>query len=214
MDKKAVSIEADDLVPLVLHFAKEYLDKKDYKKLCKNFNGNEDLDLENDKFVKSTGGIKGLLESFLENDEDAAEKLLGVKKDDKKKKKREEKADKKDKEKKVKRANGVMTRSRTQSLEWTPADVEVKPDAPVKEYKFQRIDEEKYKGLQSHEADYSYEAKARFGQTGDTYGDWSNSRLKDKVGKGFTKEKNKMKNKNFHASGGRFNAGAVNSVLM
>ena len=60
----------------------------------------------------------------------------------------------------------------------------------------------------------SYESKARFGTTGDTYGDWSNMKLKDKVGKNFTKEKNKMKNKNFHASAGGFNQHAINSVLM
>lgn len=84
----------------------------------------------------------------------------------------------------------------------------------VKEVKFQRIDEDKYQGLQAADADYSYEAKKKFGQAGDTYGDWSNSRLKDKVGKKFTKEKNKMKNKNFHCSGGRFDASAINSVPM
>ena len=80
--------------------------------------------------------------------------------------------------------------------------------------KFQRIDESKFRNLNENEADYSYEAKRKFGETGDTYGDWSNSKLKDKVGKKFIKEKNKMKNKNFHSTGGRFNASAVNSVLM
>ena len=107
-----------------------------------------------------------------------------------------------------------MKRERAESLEWTAPEVQIKPDHPVKDYKFQRIDENKYKNLQAHEADYSFEAKATFGEAGDTYGNWSNSRLNDKVGKNFTKEKNKMKNKNFHASGGNFNAGAVNSVLM
>ena len=63
-------------------------------------------------------------------------------------------------------------------------------------------------------AGHSYEAKKQFGQTGDTYGDWSYNKLKDTVGKGFTKEKNKMKNKNFHSSGGAFNMGAVNSIPM
>ena len=72
----------------------------------------------------------------------------------------------------------------------------------------------KYGNQEGSMADHSYEAKARFGETGDTYGDWSNMKLKDKVGKGFTKEKNKMKNKNFHSSGGKFNMGAVNSVSM
>jgi hypothetical protein len=54
--------------------------------------------------------------------------------------------------------------------------------------------------LQETEADNTFEAKARYGIAGgDTYGEWSNERLKDKVGKGFKKEKGKMKNRNFHA---------------
>ena len=61
---------------------------------------------------------------------------------------------------------------------------------------------------------HSYESKLTYGAGGDTYGDWSNNKLKDKVGKGFTKEKNKMKNRNFHASGGGFNMSAVNSIPM
>ena len=77
-----------------------------------------------------------------------------------------------------------------------------------------RIDVSKFQGLTGHTADMSYESKKKFGTTGDTYGDWSNMKLKDKVGKNFTKEKNKMKNKNFHASKGGFNQHAVNSVLM
>ena len=80
--------------------------------------------------------------------------------------------------------------------------------------KFQRIDPDKFINLRADEADYSFEAKAKFGKGGDQYGEWSNSRLKDKQGKYFIKEKNKMKNKNFHASGGRFNMNAVNSIPM
>ena len=59
--------------------------------------------------------------------------------------------------------------------------------------------------------DCSFEAKARFGQGGDTYGGWSSEKLSKVVGKNFLKEKNKMKNRNTHASG-RFDASAVNSV--
>ena len=99
------------------------------------------------------------------------------------------------------------------SQEWQPPK-ENNVKAPVQNFKFSRIDESKFQNLEGAAKDNSYEAKKRFGQTGDTYGDWSNSRLKDKVGKGFTKEKNKMKNKNFHASGGRFNMNAINSVPM
>ena len=108
---ESVTLEADSLLPLVLHFAKEYLQKKDFKKLLKNFDGKDDLDLEDDKFVKATGGIQGLLENFLANNEDAAEKLLGIKSEKKdKKKKREAKADKKEKEKNVRKSRAAATR--------------------------------------------------------------------------------------------------------
>ena len=61
-------------------------------------------------------------------------------------------------------------------------------------------------------ADNSFESKARFGMGGgDRFGEWSNTKLRDKVGKGFTKEKNKMKNRNFHSQGERIGYG-VNSV--
>ena len=120
-------IKADKLVPLVLHFAQEFLDKKDFKKLKKNFD--DDVELEDDLFVKETGGIRGLLESFLENNEDKAEKLLGIKGDKKeKKKKREEKADKKESKAKHARA----TRSRTSSLEWKPSEIKVYKTLVVK----------------------------------------------------------------------------------
>jgi len=67
--------------------------------------------------------------------------------------------------------------------------------------KYQRINEDKYKQtLNEVTADNTFESKARFGLGGgDKFGEWSNSKLSDKVGKGFTKEKNKMKNRNFHS---------------
>lgn len=82
----------------------------------------------------------------------------------------------------------------------------------MKETLFQRIDASKFEGkIAGNLQDCTFEAKARFGQGGDSYGSWSNDKLKVVVGKNFTKEKNKMKNRNTHASG-RFDAGAVNSV--
>ena len=47
-------------------------------------------------------------------------------------------------------------------------------------------------------ADASFESKAKWSGVGDKFGEWSNDRLKDKVGAGFKKEKQKMKNRNFH----------------
>ena len=110
--------------------------------------------------------------------------------------------------------DGMRTR-RKSSVEWQPkSEAEILAEAgEAKEFKFQRIDESKFTEDALRDRS-SYQAKAEFGQTGDTYGDWSNSKLHDKVGKNFTKEKNKMKNRNFHASGGRFNMGAVNSIPM
>ena len=114
-----------------------------------------------------------------------------------------------------------MKRKRTnsnvsaKSLEWKPPSETDKAEVVQEPHRaFSRINMTKFAQQEGHNADYSYEAKATFGTTGDTYGDWSNMKLKDKVGKGFTKEKNKMKNKNFHSSGGRFNMGSVNSVSM
>ena len=64
--------------------------------------------------------------------------------------------------------------SRKSSGEWKPKEVSHPKAAAPSEIKFQRIDETKFTHLKGSEADYSYEAKAKYGQTGDTYGDWSN----------------------------------------
>ena len=80
------------------------------------------------------------------------------------------------------------------------------------EFKFKRIDESVYQGqIKAQFNDTSFEAKERFGAGGDSYGGWSNMKLKDTQGASFIKMKNKMKNKNTHASGS-FNASTINSV--
>lgn len=82
----------------------------------------------------------------------------------------------------------------------------------AKAYHFKRINTALYDSKISEKfADNSFEAKARFGKGGDSYGSWSNSKLADKKGASFIKEKNKMKNRQSHASGS-FNALAVNSI--
>lgn len=68
------------------------------------------------------------------------------------------------------------------------------------------------KGTANELLDNTFEAKAKFGEEGDIYGVWSNERLKDKKGKFFQKEKQKMKNKNFHKSGANAISAKVNSV--
>ena len=124
-----------------MHFAKEYLHKKDYKKLAKHFS---DADVDEDTLVKKTGGIRGLLECYFKHNPEEKKKTT---------KKREIKAAYK------KKAEGVTTRSRASSLDWKPTEQQMPAVTEVKEVKFQRIDQDKFRGLQAGDADYSYEAK-------------------------------------------------------
>ena len=106
------------------------------------------------------------------------------------------------------RSEGPVTRSMDNA-----SAAATEASKPGKQVLFKRIDESKFQNIQTHFQDNSFEAKARFGQGGDSYGAWSNSKLHDKHGKNFIKEKNKMKKRNSHASGG-FQAGAVNSTKL
>ena len=56
------------------------------------------------------------------------------------------------------------------------------------------------------------QAKFKFGQGGDEFGALGNEKLKDTRGKGFKKEKGKLKNKNFCGGGGRIDTNVVNSI--
>lgn len=106
--------------------------------------------------------------------------------------------------------SGPVTR-RKASMDAEAAEKET-PAGPAGDYHFKRINASKYTDkIQQHFIDNSFEAKARFGQGGDSYGAWSNSKLHDKKGASFIKEKNKMKNRQSHASGA-FNTAAVNSI--
>lgn len=108
--------------------------------------------------------------------------------------------------------SGPVTR-RKASMDADAAAAEAEKEAkPAGDYHFKRINASKFTDkIQSHFVDNSFEAKARFGQGGDSYGAWSNSKLHDKKGASFIKEKNKMKNRQSHASGS-FNTMSVNSI--
>ncbi|CDW72628.1 UNKNOWN [Stylonychia lemnae] len=110
-------------------------------------------------------------------------------------------------------SNGPITRKKSMDMgEYVPPIKDPKSQALQTNFKFQRINEEKFKSMDEVAADNTFESKARFGQGGgDAFGLWSNDKLKDKVGKGFKKEKGKMKNRNFHSQGQRIGYG-VNSV--
>ena len=110
----------------------------------------------------------------------------------------------------AKESEGPVTR-RKASMD-AAEEATKQPAAANKEYTFKRIDATKFTNkIQNQFVDNSFEAKARFGKGGDSYGAWSNSKLHDKKGASFIKEKNKMKNRQSHASGS-FNALAVNSI--
>ena len=74
---------------------------------------------------------------------------------------------------------------------------EEKKDKKPLNFKFARIDPTKFEGkIPEQFMDNTFEAKEKFGSTGgDSYGAWSSAKLKVTVGKGFVKEKNKMKNR-------------------
>lgn len=107
---------------------------------------------------------------------------------------------------------GPVTRRMSQDAAEASSSKKEAKSASNQPYLFKRIDTSKYDSKISEKfADNSFEAKARFGKGGDSYGSWSNSKLADKRGASFIKEKNKMKNRQSHASGA-FNALAVNSI--
>ena len=85
-------------------------------------------------------------------------------------------------------------------------EVEKKPvNVPTKTAPLKRINEEKISKLAHQFSGNTFDERG-----GDSYGTWSNTKLHDKHGANFIKEKNKMKKRNSHASG-VFNMGAVNS---
>jgi len=54
----------------------------------------------------------------------------------------------------------------------------------------------------------------KWGTAGDAFGEFGNERLKDTRGRGFKKEKTKLKNKQFHGGAGRINAHVSNSIKL
>ena len=85
--------------------------------------------------------------------------------------------------------------------------------APYKSGPFQRIDPTIVNTLTEDLKDNSFHAKFKHGG-GDYYGIEGHEKLKDQVGKGFRKEKNKLKNKNFQGGKGGKITYQVNSVKL
>ena len=104
------------------------------------------------------------------------------------------------------------TRAKSQDLDEEKTVPAVKPKLPAQPLNFQRIDEDKYKHIVATSANQSFFTKAMNGE-GDKFGEWSNDRLFDKRGKGFKKEKGKMKNRCFHSAGQRIGT-CVNSIKL
>ena len=120
----------------------------------------------------------------------------------------------KSEEKTVKKAKIVFTRRKKSDVEYEPyVAPKNQPQVTQQSFvKFSRINDDKFKShLVGTGGDHSFESKARFGEEGDKFGEWSYSKLKDTVGKGFKKEKGKMKNRQFHSAGQAIGYG-VNSV--
>ena len=236
-----MEVKADDLWPLVLHFVKEYLSEEDLGQFTTHFKLTTDKMDENP--LVQAGGLPALLTTFLKQNKKVYRKFKAYcsssgspdeddtpeteKKRDSKKAKKEKKAEAQQVGKKRKRSESnaselacgdSIKRRRASSMASVDTPVEEKKEKkfmkPVGDFKFKRIDESKFEGkIGAQFQNNTFEAKALFGQGGDSYGTWANNKLKVTVGKGFTKEKNKMKNRNSHVSG-RFEPGRVNSIKL
>jgi hypothetical protein len=197
-----MKVEAEDLWPLILDFVETYFGEDDLKEFKKYF----ELKIKHKKDpLVQAGGLSAMLACFLKNNKDAYkafkkhhqakhdESQQAHAEDEKPSKKRkrseaesEEPTKKRKRVSSVASAEGPVTRRKSHDA----AETQNGP-APV----FKRIDATKFTNIANHFADNTFEAKEKFGQGGDSYGSWSNSKLADKHGKGFLKEKNKMKNR-------------------
>ena len=222
-----MKITANQLMPLVLHFIGHHFGEGDLESFKKYFALSE-IDHEEDPLVKA-GGMQAMLTSFLKNNKKALKKFKEHHDKDAeaavsgKRRRRassavsdavsEEKVAKKSKKRqRTSSINSITSVASDRKTRQKKAEVVLPAPGEVKDVVFKRIDETLFEGkITENFADCSFEAKARYGQGGDTYGSWSNDKLKVTQGASFIKMKNKMKNRNTHASG-TFNASTVNSV--
>jgi len=170
---------------------------------------------EDDPLVKA-GGIKALLSDYLKHNKAVYKKFkksveaTEVTKPSKKRLRSQSNAS--DASELPKKRQRTSSNASESSQKKKKAKAVLPPAETIVPVLFQRIDPSKFVGkIQSNLVDCTFEAKARFGQGGDSYGSWSSEKLIHTRGESFTKMKNKMKNRNTHASG-TFNASAVNSV--
>ena len=92
-------------------------------------------------------------------------------------------------------------RQKVEEKEDSSSSEEAKPKNSNTRVPYSRIKHNYADNLGHEFQDNTFEAKARYGQGGDDYGIASNERLRVTRGKGFRKEKTKMKKKNFHGAG-------------
>jgi len=80
--------------------------------------------------------------------------------------------------------------------------------------RFQYVDHSVLTGVPEFLQDNTFQSKTLYGNGGDAFGQFGHERLIHTRGKGFTKEKNKLKNKQFHGGAGRINAHVTNSIKL
>jgi outer membrane biosynthesis protein TonB len=80
--------------------------------------------------------------------------------------------------------------------------------------RFSYVDHSVLNNVPFHLQDNTFQSKTLYGQGGDAFGQFGHERLIHTRGKGFTKEKNKLKNKQFHGGDGRINAHVTNSIKL
>ena len=212
-----MKVKAEDLWPLILHFIQEYMSEDDLQKFQEYFKLSSET-LDENPLVKA-GGMSALVASFLKQNKKVFKKFkehINTTKDSTGKAKKLVGLKRKASEVSELSAMGTVKRRRASSICSVASETEKKAEPQKKmkpvDFVFARVDPRKYVGsIPDKFMDNSFEAKEKYGKGGDSYGGWSNSKLNDKQGKNFIKEKNKMKNRNSHASG-RFDTGAINSI--
>jgi len=126
----------------------------------------------------------------------------------------EEETTKKSQKNKVKEEAPIKEKSAADGFKPQTGYLEEEEEEDYNKGRFQYVDHSVLNGVPTFLQDNTFESKHLYGNGGDAFGQFGHERLIQTRGKGFTKEKNKLKNKQFHGGSGRINAHVTNSIKL
>lgn len=150
--------------------------------------------------TESTNGVKARKQSKTIEEESEEEE--------------EEETTKKSQKNKVKEEAPIKEKSAADGFKPQTGYLEEEEDEDYNKGRFQYVDHSVLNGVPTFLQDNTFESKHLYGNGGDAFGQFGHERLIQTRGKGFTKEKNKLKNKQFHGGSGRINAHVTNSIKL